>query len=217
MSPARTTPKKKRPVLRRAIRKHTRVAYQEAILEAAAAVFGRLGFLDARMVDIAKEAGVSVGTLYNYFVSKDAVIDALHNHEMEELQAQLAQVSDTSEPCQRLRSLVETSFRFVQERGALVAMAMQSGLFDEEVAAQRGHGEHNDVQRTVLALYEKALMEAASAGKIRRDLDPVQMTIALDGMVSALIFSWVRTRPQKPLTDETDFVLSLFMKGASVK
>lgn len=40
------------------------------IVKAAAAVFSRLGFRQAQMGEIAKEAGVANGTLYNYFESK---------------------------------------------------------------------------------------------------------------------------------------------------
>ncbi|HET7081061.1 MAG TPA: helix-turn-helix domain-containing protein, partial [Chloroflexia bacterium] len=43
------------------------------ILDAAAAVFSRLGFHEARMDDIVRESGLSKGTLYWYFTSKDAI------------------------------------------------------------------------------------------------------------------------------------------------
>jgi AcrR family transcriptional regulator len=47
------------------------------ILEAAIAVFARLGFRQARMDDIAREASLSKGALYLYYTSKDAIITAL--------------------------------------------------------------------------------------------------------------------------------------------
>jgi AcrR family transcriptional regulator len=47
------------------------------ILEAAVAVFARLGFQQARMDDIARQAGLSKGALYLYYTSKDAIITAL--------------------------------------------------------------------------------------------------------------------------------------------
>ena len=43
----------------------------------AAAVFSRLGFHEARMDDIVRESGLSKGTLYWYFTSKDAIITGL--------------------------------------------------------------------------------------------------------------------------------------------
>jgi len=47
------------------------------ILDAAANVFSRRGFHDARVDDIAEEAGLSKGTLYWYFKSKDDIIIGL--------------------------------------------------------------------------------------------------------------------------------------------
>jgi AcrR family transcriptional regulator len=47
------------------------------ILEAARAVFARDGYVDARMVDIAEEAGLSTGGLYRYFEDKTDVFAAL--------------------------------------------------------------------------------------------------------------------------------------------
>lgn len=53
---------------------------KQQILEAALAVFGRLGFRSARMEDVAVQAGLSKGALYLYYKSKDAVIAALLQH-----------------------------------------------------------------------------------------------------------------------------------------
>src|SRR5215470_12120599 len=50
------------------------------ILEAAIAVFARLGFQQTRMDDIAEQAGLSKGALYLYYKSKDAIIAALLKH-----------------------------------------------------------------------------------------------------------------------------------------
>ncbi|MEO6890233.1 MAG: TetR/AcrR family transcriptional regulator [Ktedonobacteraceae bacterium] len=47
------------------------------ILEAALAVFARLGFHESRMDDIASQAGLSKAALYLYYKSKDAIIAAL--------------------------------------------------------------------------------------------------------------------------------------------
>lgn len=51
----------------------------QQIIEAAITVFSRLGFNNSRMEDIAQEAGLSKGTLYLYFNSKDELIGAILN------------------------------------------------------------------------------------------------------------------------------------------
>lgn len=50
---------------------------KDQILDAATNVFSRRGFHDARVDDIAEEAGLSKGTLYWYFKSKDDIIIGL--------------------------------------------------------------------------------------------------------------------------------------------
>ena len=53
----------------------------EAILEAAAQVFERHGYAAATTNRIAARAGVSIGSLYQYFPNKDAILVALvHRH-----------------------------------------------------------------------------------------------------------------------------------------
>lgn len=63
---------------------------KKQILEAAATVFAKKGFADARMEDIAIEAGLSKATLYLYFKSKDdiiaAILDQFYNRGMQDLQ-----------------------------------------------------------------------------------------------------------------------------------
>jgi AcrR family transcriptional regulator len=49
----------------------------QELLEAAFAVFVEKGFADARLEDIAVRAGVSKGTVYLYFDSKDAIFRAM--------------------------------------------------------------------------------------------------------------------------------------------
>src|ERR1700743_1342883 len=50
---------------------------QQALLRAAAAVFGRLGYHETTTNAIAAEAGVSPATLYQFFPNKEAIASAL--------------------------------------------------------------------------------------------------------------------------------------------
>jgi len=55
----------------------------DAILDAAAAVLRKTGYDDATTNHVAEVAGVSVGSLYQYFPSKDALVDALLERHLE--------------------------------------------------------------------------------------------------------------------------------------
>ncbi len=64
---------------------------KQQILQSATLVFARLGFNKATMDDIVAESGLSKGTLYWYFKSKDeiiiAILDGFFNEELGALQA----------------------------------------------------------------------------------------------------------------------------------
>ena len=93
----------------------------EQIVEAAIAVFSRLGFHKARMDDIAREAGVSKGTLYWYFESKDAITKALlqylFDQEVQEVTTVLAAEGSVSE---RLLALTQQLAGRLEQREKLI-------------------------------------------------------------------------------------------------
>jgi AcrR family transcriptional regulator len=65
----------------------------EVVLRAAAQVFARRGYAGATTNHIAERAGVSVGSLYEYFPSKDAILVALMEAHMREGEAVLARAA----------------------------------------------------------------------------------------------------------------------------
>lgn len=71
--PARPSPEDTRP----GKRERTKVANRQAILDAARAVFGELGYEAATVRDIIRRTGLASGTFYNYYKSKEEVFDAL--------------------------------------------------------------------------------------------------------------------------------------------
>ncbi len=85
------------------------------ILEAATAIFSRLGFHKARMDDIAAASGLSKGTLYLYFKSKDDIILALLDRVfMSEMSDADALVEGEGTASQRLMAFARIGVREIQ-------------------------------------------------------------------------------------------------------
>lgn len=68
----------------------------EALLEAAARVLQQRGYASATTNRIAEAAGVSVGTLYEYFADKEAIFDTLIERQVEAIVAAIA--SERADP-----------------------------------------------------------------------------------------------------------------------
>ncbi|MBY0277020.1 TetR/AcrR family transcriptional regulator [Candidatus Binatia bacterium] len=83
---------KKRLEPRRKPRQARSQATVEVILAAAARVFARAGYAATTTNHVAAKAGVSIGSLYEYFPSKDAILVALTERHVDEAERELGRV-----------------------------------------------------------------------------------------------------------------------------
>jgi AcrR family transcriptional regulator len=65
----------------RGLRERQKAEREERILRAAKYLFGRRGYAETTMEDVARRAHVAVGTIYNYFPSKPEIVLALLRRE----------------------------------------------------------------------------------------------------------------------------------------
>ena len=66
-------------------RERQKLERERRILAAARRLFDRKGFADTSMEEVAARAGLAVGTLYNYFPSKDQLLFAISRSDTEQL------------------------------------------------------------------------------------------------------------------------------------
>jgi AcrR family transcriptional regulator len=69
-------------------------ARREQVLSAAADCFRRKGYHGAGMAEISRTAGMSAGHIYNYFDSKEAIIESIIEKDMEEMFSIFQQFED---------------------------------------------------------------------------------------------------------------------------
>ena len=116
------------------------VEKRDAILAAALRLIAHFGLHNTPMSAVAREAGVAVGTVYLYFPSKEAMINALYLHVLEDRNRALdrgAQVIARSPGDQRA-ALWETwhalaRWHLENEEGSnLIAQCRASGILSDE-------------------------------------------------------------------------------------
>lgn len=113
----------------------------ETLLEAAARVLARRGYAAATTNRIAEKAGVSVGTLYEYFANKEAVFDALMKRQIDALVAaiQTAELDPAAPLGETLAQLVRVAMRALPEGPDLIRALEQvpGSAFRRRLAAAR--------------------------------------------------------------------------------
>jgi AcrR family transcriptional regulator len=96
-----------------------------ALLEAGAALFAEKGYAAVTMTEIAQRAGAAIGSLYQFFPSKEALAEAIVNHYIELMGAQLDELARQAprlSPAQLADAVVDLMLRLRAERD--VAMTL---------------------------------------------------------------------------------------------
>ena len=161
----------------------------DAVLEAARQGFAEQG-LDCQMEDIARSAGVGVGTVYRHFPNKEKLVDALVKDRFERLAERTAEALEQDDPWEAWCELMRWSAKLQAEDRGLSEVLASQPLVGEAAAAKSG----------LVELSDKLMRKAKRAGKMRKDLMvediPTMIcglsavTGAADGSLSAM--NWER-------------------------
>lgn len=127
-----------------------------AIYEAATYIFADIGYAEATTDQIAEKAGVSIGTLYNYFPGKEAILYGLWEKYMQEIKA----ITQQTDQEIRKQGIFDCSTIPILLRIALELVSyekVQNRLFISQI----GLPEIIIKKRRELGLYMESTMEAA--------------------------------------------------------
>jgi TetR/AcrR family fatty acid metabolism transcriptional regulator len=181
-----------------------------AILGAAAKVFARSGYFNAKVSDVARTAGVADGTVYLYFKNKDDLLTSIFSWAMGEfLRRARAEIRDAAGPREKLRRFATLHFSLLeQERDIAIVFQIelrQSTKFMEQFST------------TYLAEYLQMLREIVEDGQrqglFRKQLNSKVVTKALFGMLDEMATNWVLSRKKHSLTAMVEPVLDIFFNG----
>ena len=109
------------------------------LLEAAKAVFEEDGFLEARISDIAERAGLSHGSFYHYFDSKEQIFREVATAVEDELTAPVDAVIFDSEshatPRERIQEGIRRHLLSYRKEAPMMGVIEQVSRYDEHVRA----------------------------------------------------------------------------------
>ena len=139
------------------------------VLDAARTAFAEAG-LDVGVEEIARRAGVGKGTLYRRFPTKEALVRAIFEDILDEMERNVAASEAVEDAGEAFEHYLNSSARM---------QASNQGFFDV-VAHGLGAGALTDEQRRrIVAAATGPLQRAQAAGAIRDDLKPEDMWLIL--------------------------------------
>jgi AcrR family transcriptional regulator len=201
------------PNLRERIRETT----AQAILTAAEQVFADQGLHSAHMGDIAAAAGVSVGTLYNHFKDREALLVGLLEARRIELLARMdAAVRGAPEGGfrEKLRALLLTMLSHAESHQKFFHILLQGEIGRYQQTFPSACTMPADMMREVFSRIDRVMRHGAREGELRPELADL-LPVLFMGMVRALAIRAVVLRTKTDFVAESDRLLDFFLQGAA--
>jgi TetR/AcrR family transcriptional regulator, fatty acid metabolism regulator protein len=185
-----------------------------AILRSATRIFAQSGYFNAKVADIARDAGIADGTVYLYFKSKEEILHSIFDEGMEDFfaegQKELAQLEN---PLDKLRKIAHLHLeKLSADRDLAIVFQVElrgSTKFMEEFSAA-GLAQYLDLIR-------ECFEEGQKAGLIRADLNAKVCTKILYGALDEMTTNWILSKKSYPLEPMADVVLDIFFNGVTEK
>jgi AcrR family transcriptional regulator len=193
---------------------------QAQILAAAVKVFAKKGFERATIKDIAREAGMAEGSIYNYFKNKEDVLVSLPRQLIEPtIETTRARVSMTAlaeplPPEQVLQSIARNIISIIHQN-ARVIRALISALPNMKQPLRDKY-----LQQVILYatdLLKEYFQQQIEQGVFRKGLDPEVLSLSFVGMFFPVVMFrevlQVELEPHLEYAQLIDAVIPLFLSG----
>ena len=193
------------------LREEKKAAMRAAIIETTMALFRSLGFNRARVQDVIRQLRISEATFFNYFPTKQAVLDAAAEDLIERsLDVLRAELDDAARTVRQRIDLVAQefagNFNGDRELAALVATHTRMSL-----AAGEGDSEGRQ-------LLTRLFTSGQEQGDVRADVSPRRLTDHYLACNLAALSTWIADGDEDASLDEQMRTsLTLFWSGAEME
>lgn len=167
-----------------------------ALLTAARQAFEQRGFNDCRMNDIADAAGVSHGTVYTYFASKEDILGGVIDELLVDLQDDLR--TSSRDPLARIEEANRRYLVAYRDNARLLQVVEQASVTDPDLGKRL-----DEFRQRYHARVSTALRRLQEQDRVSGDLPADITATALCAMVEGFSRYWPR-----PLNDDVNATLT---------
>ena len=160
---------------------------KKAILAAAMELFGRNGFEKTSIAQLARTAGVGKGTVYSYFRTKQDILQAFCDDELEFIHEQLTKKTNRDAPVlEQLITVFMAEFEYVTRNPEFGRLYMQEIVFPKKVATNN----HSEQENKYFEMIFPILARAQERGEIRGELELLHLCGHFFALFLLLLHAW---------------------------
>ncbi len=164
-----------------------RVHSRAVLIAAARHCFATRGYFNARIADVAEQAGMSQGSIYWYFASKEDLLKAVLGEAFESLGTVMAEAAAApGDARQKLERLLNNLLQYAQEGSQFTSIMISlMGHTNEDMFVRLGF----DMDAIGLGYTQSLLSiltQAQAEGTIPAEHDPLALTMMFFGMFNGL-------------------------------
>jgi AcrR family transcriptional regulator len=157
----------------RPMRADARRNYQ-ALVSAASAAFIEHGADDASLEEIARRAGVGIGTLYRHFPTRQALLEAVYRDQVELICARASELLNSAPPEEALVTWLRALVRFGSTKRSLTSALLATLDKDSELLSS--------CSAMMRQSADALLTRAQDAGVVRHDAQSVDVLRMVHGI-----------------------------------
>ena len=146
---------------------------RQLLIDTAKQGFSEVG-LNVSLEEIARRAGVGIGTLYRHFPSREAVVEAVYRREVEQLAEAVPQLLETSPAGEALHKWMHLFVDYIATK-RVIAPSLAT-------AAGRTSALYATSAELITRAVSTLLKCAVASGDVRKDIDPSDLLRALVGV-----------------------------------
>jgi AcrR family transcriptional regulator len=135
----------------------------QRLLSAAVAVFAEHGADDASLEEIARRAGVGIGTLYRHFPTRQALLEAVYRDQVEALRSRADELRESESPAEALADWLRALVAFSSTKRNLTTALLATLSKDSDLLSA--------CSMVICGAADTLLARAQEAGVVRADAD----------------------------------------------
>lgn len=192
-------------------RERNRSEQRNRILESARLLFATRGFDGVTVAEVAQHAGVARATVFNYFSSKHALVEAITEDVYRYYEGMLE--AALADPQSSTPTLVRALFEQMGS-GIQVFHRFYQGVFREIAKLQVGLDEGGAAQQareSTLHRIEELLQRGQQRGELEDGFRARDLALAFDSLANGTIIHWLYDDTSKPLAERMANAAEIFL------